>query len=289
MKFLIGMVTVFVCVFGAYIAEGGSMEPILESAPLEFVIIMGTIIGGYIISNPKNVIKGTMSSFKLLFKGNSYDKKSYLELLSMMYQVFKLAKTKGMLALEQHIDKPHESSLFDKFPAFLKGHHEVEFFTDYLRLVTLGADKPFELEALMDEEIAVHHSEQEAIITSLNNIADSLPAVGIVACVLGVVHAMGAITEPPEVLGRLIGGALVGTFSGILLSYGIFSPISNCLKQIMAANSIYYQCMKVGLLAHLQGSAPSVSVEYARKSLTSDVRPNFSEVEETTQALPAPG
>jgi chemotaxis protein MotA len=289
MKLIIGAITVFVCVFGAYLAEGGHMEPIIESAPPEFVIIMGTIAGGFMIANPKNVIMASLKSLKLALKGAKFKKAAYLELLCMMYQVFKLAKTKGTLVLEQHVDHPFDSSLFGPFPTFLAGHHEVEFFTDYLRLITLGADKPFEIEALMDQEIGVHHHENEAIVASLATVADSLPAVGIVACVLGVIHAMGAITEPPEVLGRLIGGALVGTFSGILLSYGVFGPLSNCLRQIFEADSKYLECMKVGLLAYLQGSAPSVAVEYARKALNSNVRPSFTEVEEATQSLPAPG
>jgi len=246
------------------------------------------VAGGFIIGNPNVVIKRTLRALKLLLKKPKYNKGSYIELLCMMYQVFKLAKTKGLLTLEQHIENPHESSLFSQFPGFQHNHHAADFFCDYLRLITLGSDKPYELEALMDEEIEVHHSEDATVVTAIQNIADGLPAIGIVAAVLGVIHTMGSITEPPEVLGRLIGGALVGTFMGVWLAYGYFGPMSNSIKAILEAESKYLQCLKIGLLAHLQGFAPSISVEYARKTLLSDTRPTFVEVEEATQALPAP-
>ena len=206
----------------------------------------------------------------------------------MMYQIFKLAKTKGLLALEQHIENPEESSIFANFPGFLHDHHAVSFFCDYLRLVTLGSDKPYELEALMDEELEVHHNENHAIVTAVNNVADGMPAIGIVAAVLGVIHTMGSISEPPEVLGGLIGGALVGTFMGVWTAYGMIGPMANSLNAILTAESKYLQAHKTGILAHLQGFAPSISVEYARKTLLSDVRPTFTELEEATSALPPP-
>jgi chemotaxis protein MotA len=288
MNLIIGIITVIGCTFGGYVAEGGHIEVLAKAAPLEIVIMGGTMVGGFIIANPTIVIKRTLKSLKLLLKKPKYNKASYIELLCMMYQIFKLAKTKGLLTLEQHIENPHESSLFSQFPGFQHNHHATDFFCDYLRLITLGSDKPYELEALMDEEIEVHHGEDAAVVTAIQNIADGLPAIGIVAAVLGVIHTMGSITEPPEVLGRLIGGALVGTFMGVWLAYGYFGPMSNSLKSILEAESRYFQCLKIGLLAHLQGFAPSISIEYARKTLMSDVRPTFVEVEEATSALPAP-
>lgn len=288
MTFLIGLLTVVGCTLVGYVLQGGHLSVLGKAAPLEILIMGGTAIGGFIIGNPKVVIGRTTKAFKMLLQAPRYNKESYIDLLSMMYQMFKLAKIKGMLALESHIENPEESSIFQTFPSILKEHHAVVFFCDYVRLITLGSDKPYELEALMDEEIEVHHSEGQAIVDAINAVADSLPAIGIVAAVLGVIHTMGAITEPPEVLGRLIGGALVGTFMGVWSGYGFVGPIARYIDQKLKAESKYYQCMKVGLLANLQGFAPSIAVEYARKTLLTDVRPSFTEVEEATQALPAP-
>jgi len=288
-NFFIGVLVAVGGTFGGYVAEGGHMEAILEAAPMEIVIMGGTAAASFIISNPKSVKKATGRGLKLLFQKDRFDKSSYIELLSMMYQVFKLAKTKGMLALEAHVEKPEESSLFQAFPGFLHNHHAVEFLCDYLRLFTLGADKPYEIEALMDEELDVHHSENEAASAAVQGVADAMPAIGIVAAVLGIVHTMGAITEPPEVLGRLIGGALVGTFMGVWTAYGFIGPMGTYMKQALEAEARYQQCLKLGMIAYLQGLAPSIAIEYARKSLLSHVRPTFSEVEEATQSLPSPG
>jgi chemotaxis protein MotA len=288
MNFIIGVLTAVLGTLGGYIAEGGSMRPLMEAGPMELVIMGSTAAAGFIISNPKAVKKRTGAALKLLFKKQRFNKESYIDLLSVMYQIFKLAKLKGMLALESHIETPQQSSIFSAFPSFLKEHHAVEFFCDYVRLITLGSDKPYELEALMDEELDVHHAESAAVVAAINSVADSMPAIGIVAAVLGVIHTMGAITEPPEVLGRLIGGALCGTFFGVWSGYGFIGPIANYLNQTFEAESKYLQCIKVGLLAYLQGFAPSISVEYARKTLQTNVRPNFIEVEEATQALAAP-
>ncbi|NTU76561.1 MAG: flagellar motor stator protein MotA [Alphaproteobacteria bacterium] len=288
MNFIIGTLIAICGTLGGFVFEGGHLSVLAKAAPIEMMIMGGTAVGGFIISNPKTVIGRTMSAMKLLFQKQRYSKQSYIDLLSLMYQLFKLAKTKGMLALESHIEKPEESSVFNAFPSVLHEHHAVTFFCDYVRLITLGSDKPYELEALMEEEIDVHHAEQHAIVAAIQTVADSMPAIGIVAAVLGVVHTMGAISEPPEVLGRLIGGALVGTFVGVWSAYGFIGPIGNSLSHIFTAEAKYFQCIKIGLLAHLQGFAPSISVEYARKTLLTEVRPSFLEVEEATQALTAP-
>ncbi len=279
----IGLGIVIACVMGGYLGAGGHAGVLWQ--PFEFLIILGAAIGAFLISNPKFILAKAGGAFKMAIKGPSRTKVDYLELLSLLYSVFKLAKSKGMLALEAHVENPHESKLFEQFPKFSHDHHSLVFFCDYLRLLTLGTENAHELEALMDEEIETHHVEDHLIQGAIQWVADAMPALGIVAAVLGVIHTMGSITEPPEVLGHLIGGALVGTFFGILMSYGIVGPIANALKATQDADAKYLQCIKAGLLAHLQGYAPAVSVEFARKALLSNVRPTFYEVEEATANL----
>jgi len=217
------------------------------------VIIGGAALGQFVIGNPKNVIAGVVGSMGKILKGSKYNKDSYLELLSVLYSVFRLAKSKGDLALEAHVEKPEDSTLFAKFPGFSGDHHAVEFLCDYLRLLTLGASTSHEVEAVMDQELETHHNEDHLIQHALDDMGQALPALGIVAAVLGVIHTMGSITEPPEVLGHLIGGALVGTFFGILMSYGLVSPMASSLGKTHAADSKYMECIKVGVVAHMQG------------------------------------
>ncbi|HEC14524.1 MAG TPA: flagellar motor stator protein MotA [Rhodospirillales bacterium] len=280
---IIGIVVVIASVLGGYAGAGGHLATLWM--PLEFIIIFGAGIGAYLISSPKKILAATGNAFGMVFKGPKYKKESYLELLGVLYSVFKLAKSKGDLALESHVENPNESDLFQKFPSFLADHHAVEFTCDYLRLLTLGTNNPFELEAIMDQELEVHHTEHHDITAALQNLADGLPALGIVAAVLGVIHTMGSITEPPEVLGELIGGALVGTFSGILMSYGFMAPFAGSVGSTFAADSHYMVCIKSAIIAHVQGYAPQVSIEFARKTLASDVRPTFVEVEEMVGEL----
>ncbi len=285
MLVIVGWVVVLGCVLGGYVAMGGKLAVLMQ--PFELVIIGGAGVGAYITSNPKHVLKSTGKGFKTALKGPANSKADYIELLSMMYATFKLAKAKGNLALEAHIENPHDSELCQNFPGFHNNHHATEFFCDYLRLVTLGTENPHELEALMDEELDVHHAEDEQIATAMQTLGDGFPALGIVAAVLGVIKTMGSITEPPEILGKLIGGALVGTFLGILLAYGFVGPLASAIKMAQEANSKYLTCLKAGILAHVAGNAPAVSVEFARKTLLSSVRPTFAELEEATENAPA--
>ncbi len=281
MFFLIGLIVVTASVIGGYMGVGGHLDVLWQ--PFEFVIIFGAAAGAFVIANPKSVLGGTAKSLGKLFKGPKYNKAAYLELLAMLYAIFKLAKTKGDLALESHVERPDESPIFQNYPTFSSNHHAVEFLCDYLRLLTLGTSNAHEIETVMEAELEVHHQDRHAISGALHTVADALPALGIVAAVLGVIHTMGAITEPPEVLGHLIGGALVGTFSGVLASYGVAAPIAKSLENTFNAESRYAECIKVGILAHMQGYAPQISVEFARKTLLPDVRPTFAEVEEALQ------
>lgn len=283
MLLIVGALIVVITVFGSFIAMGGHIQVLMQ--PFEFVIIAGGAFGAFVISNSMAVIKASFKGALGLLKPPKYNKEGYLELLTLLYAVFKLAQVKGMLALEQHIEKPYESDLFAKFPRFHADHHAVLFMCDYLRLMTLGSDKAHQMEALMDEEIETHHKDNLEIAEAVTRMADGLPALGIVAAVLGVIKTMGSITEPPEVLGRLIGGALVGTFLGVLLSYGFVGPIGAALKARAEAESKYYVCMKAGLLAYMQGYAPSIAIEFARKTLFAEERPTFYEVEDAVANL----
>jgi chemotaxis protein MotA len=225
--------------------------------------------------------------FGSLMKGPKYNQEAYVELLAMQYSLYRLVQQKGLLEVEPHIENPSESTLFNAFPTFASNHHAVDFVCDYMRMLTMGANNVHEIDALMDEELKTHHQEQERIVSAMQSIADGTPALGIVAAVLGVIKTMGSITEPPEVLGHLIGGALVGTFFGVFVAYGFFGPMAQSLKSIFEAESKYYLSLKAGLLAHIGGQPPVMAVEFARKALMSEVRPSYAEVEEATAALPA--
>lgn len=280
-----GWIIVIICTLASYAAMGGKLGVLWQ--PFEYVIIFGSAVGAFIVASTKTILKNTLYEIKINFKGPKYKKEDFLELLSMLYAVFRMAKTKGWLTLEQHIENPHDSELFKQFPKFHHDHHTVTFFCDYLRLISMGSDNPFQIEALMDEELESHHAEQHAVSGAVQNMADGMPALGIVAAVLGVIKTMGSITEPPEVLGKLIGGALVGTFFGVWMSYGFLAPLASSIKNRHEAEGRYYQAIKVALLANLNGYAPAIAVEYARKTLFHDVRPTFAEVEEATQAVTA--
>jgi chemotaxis protein MotA len=282
---IIGSVIVLASVVGGYLANGGRLDVLFQ--PFEVLIIVGAAAGAFVTSNRKPVLSATASAVTAVLKAEKYDKEAILELLSFLYTVFKLAKTKGALALEQHVEHPEESTLFQRFPRLAGDHHALTFVCDYLRLLTLGTDNHHEMETLMDEDIETTQNEHHEVVNAVQSTADALPALGIVAAVLGVIHTMGSITEPPAVLGHLIGGALVGTFMGILLSYGFAAPIAGALKGRGDTELRYFLCIKAGILAYMQGYAPSVAVEFARKALSSDVRPTFYEVEEAVENLPA--
>jgi chemotaxis protein MotA len=284
MILLVGSVIVVVCTLGGYSALGGKLGVLWQ--PFEVVIICGAALGGYIISNPTNVLRRTLGAIKLSMRGSGTRKATYLELLSLLYQVLKLAKQKGNLALETHIEKPDESQLFQQFPQIAQNQRVMTFLCDHLRLITMGSEDPHEMEALMDEEIETVSHENHKVSGAIQTVADGLPALGIVAAVLGVIKTMGAITEPPEVLGKLIGGALVGTFLGVWLSYGFVGPIGRKAEQMYEDEEKFLHCIKSALLAHMNGSAPAVSVEFARKVLYADQRPTFYEVEDAVGALP---
>jgi len=285
MRLIIGILIVVGSVIGGYLGVGGHMYVLWQ--PFEFVIILGAAVGAFVIGNTGAVLKQTLGVFGTLFKGPKYNKAAYVELLGMQFSLYKLVQSKGILALEQHIENPDESTLFARFPTFASNHHAVEFVCDYLRMVTLGSNNVHEMEALMDEELETHHQENERVVSAMQALADGTPALGIVAAVLGVIHTMGAISEPPEVLGHMIGGALVGTFFGVFVAYGFFGPFAQSLRNIYEAEDKYFLSLKVGLLAHISGQVPVMAIEFARKALMSEDRPSFAEIDEATANLPA--
>lgn len=286
---LFGLLFVFATVFGGYMWGGGQLGPILHVLPHEGLTIIGAAIGAFIIANPSYVVKDTIKNLKCLIKPEAYAKADYIELLSVLYMVFKLARTKGWLALEQHIEHPHESELFKQFPGFNANHHAVTFLCDYLRIISLGNENPHEIEALMDEEIETITQHEMHPSHAVQTMADGIPALGIVAAVLGVIKTMGAISEPPEILGKMIGGALVGTFLGVFVAYGMVGPTAGALGASGQSKILYYRCIKVAVLAFLNGAAPQVAVEFSRKFLPHHVQPNFLELEEKLNTLPSPG
>ncbi len=294
MKFL-GLAFVLVCTFGGLMVAAGVEKAIhlitgaiLPALPGEFIIIFGSACCAFVIANSPAAIKHTLAYFKALKKAGAYTKEDYVELLSMLFSVFKLARTKGWLAMEQHIENPHESELFKQFPSFHHNHHAVTFLCDYLRIISLGNENPMTIESLMDEEIETIKEHEGHPGHAVQAMADGIPALGIVAAVLGVIKTMASISEPPEILGKMIGGALVGTFLGVWLAYGMVGPIAGAMTSYAATEVMYYRAIKVGVVAFLNGCAPQVAVEFSRKFLPHDVQPTFQELEEKLNALPAP-
>ena len=277
MLFLVGVVVVLGSVIGGYTMHHGNLAVLWQ--PNEFIIICGAALGSFLIGNPMKVVKDVGKSLKYLLKGSPYKKSHYTELLTMLYLVFKTMKTKGMLEMEGHIENPKESSLFTPYKNFLHNHHAVSFLCDNIRVMTMGVEDHYQIEELMERDLESHHHEHERISTAVINMGDAMPALGIVAAVLGVITTMGSITEPPAVLGALIGAALVGTFSGVLISYGFVTPIGKCIGTYYEDDLKYLQCMKVAMLAHLHGNAPVVSVEFARASIDGHERPTFLEID----------
>lgn len=288
---------VFVCTYGGLLITMGFdigkfmklMTLFMGALPGETVIIMGCAICAFLVANSGETVKGTISYFSALTKPAEYSKDDYMELLGMLFTVFKLARTKGWLSLEQHIENPEESDIFGQFPSFQHNHHALVFLCDYLRIISLGNENPHEMEALLDEEIETieHHEGHPG--HAMQTMADGVPALGIVAAVLGIIKTMSSINEPPEVLGKMIGGALVGTFLGVWLAYGIIGPIAGAMSVKAETRVMYFKCIKVGLIAFLNGAAPQVAVEFARKFLPHEIQPSFQELEEHLNELPAPG
>lgn len=279
---LIGYVVLMASIFGGFAAAGGHLAALFQ--PLELLMIGGAAVGAFLVSNTGNSMKATTGSFGKLFKGAAYNKKFYLELMLFLYAILSKIRAEGMISIEKDVDNPEESELFKKFPLILKDHHVVEFVSDYLRLMISGNMDPFQVENLMDNELETHHHEALVPAHAIAKVADGLPAFGIVAAVMGVVHTMESVGIPPAELGLLIAHALVGTFLGILLAYGFVGPLSTLLEGKIEEDAKVYQCIKVTLLASLNGYPPTIAVEFGRKVLYSTERPSFADLETEIKA-----
>jgi chemotaxis protein MotA len=281
---IIGLVGVLVIVFGIFLAEGGSFEVLAEAAPMEFAMIFGAAIAAQVIANEISTLKAMAGGVGKVMSGPKWKKQDYQDLLALLFQLTKLMKTKGVVALEPHIEKSDESAIFQKYPKILKDHHVTHFICDTLRMMTMNLDDPHQVEDAMDKQLEKHHHEALAAPHALQNMADGLPALGIVAAVLGIVKTMGAINEPPEVLGLMIGKALVGTFLGVFLAYGIVGPIAARLNGVIEHDAQFYKIIRDVLVAHLHGNAAQVSVEIGRGSVPTPLQPSFSQLEEALAA-----
>ena len=278
MLVIIGYIVVCASVFGGFALSGGHLASLFQ--PLELLMIGGAALGAFFVGNNSKSIKATLKAFPTIFKGSHYTKDMYMELMALLFDVLSKVRKEGLMSIEGDIEQPEASPLFSKYPAVLADHHIVEFMTDYLRLMVSGNMDAFQIENLMDNEIETHHHEGAVPAHVIAKLGDGLPAFGIVAAVMGVVHTMESVGIPPAELGILIAKALVGTFLGILLAYGFVGPLASVLEQKLEESTKMFQCVKVTLLASLNGYAPALAVEFGRKVLYSTERPSFAELEE---------
>ena len=265
-------------VFGGFAMAGGHLGALFQ--PIEWLMIGGAARGAFLVGNNNKAIKATIKALPTVFKGSTYTKALYMELMSLLFEILTKSRKEGLMSIEGDIEEPESSPIFSKYPGVLADHHLIEFMTDYLRLMVSGNMDAFQIENLMDNEIETHHHEGEIPVHCIAKLGDGMPAFGIVAAVMGVVHTMESVGIPPSELGMLIAHALVGTFLGILLAYGFVGPLSSLLEQKLHESTKIYQCVKVTLLASLNGYAPALSIEFGRKVLFSTERPSFLELEE---------
>lgn len=274
---LVGLLVVIGSVLGGFLMAGGNPAALVQ--PSEIIVIVGTALGTVLVSTPPVVLKNTGARLQAVIKPSPFSKKLYLDSLRLLYELFQTARKDGLVAIESHIEKPKESTLFKKYPAVLHEHHAVEFLCDSLRLVLVGSVPPHDLEGLMDAEIDVHHENEAKTVGVLQKVADALPGIGIVAAVLGIVVTMGAIAGPIEAIGEHVGSALTGTFMGVLFAYGFLSPLSTSLEHVNSAEARYYHFLKAAVVAFAKGFSPIVAAEFARRSIFAEDRPSFGEME----------
>jgi chemotaxis protein MotA len=274
---IIGIVVVFGAVIDGYLMEKGNLRVLLQQA--ELIIIAGAAIGTVLIANPLHILKAIAGGIGGVFGGGQFGKDKYLETLKMMYELFTRARKEGLMSLESDSDAPDKSPVFSKYPKFLKDHHALAFVCDTIRMASGGGVEPFDVDQMMELDMDVHHHETSVPIASLSTMADALPGLGIVAAVLGVVITMGALGGPPEEIGHKVAAALVGTFLGILLCYGLVGPIASNMSKAADAEHAYYHVLRVVIVSFMKGTPPTIAVEFARRAIPGYVRPSFQETE----------
>ena len=280
-----GLVFLLACVFGSFIASGGAIGPLFGSMPFELLSILGAAIGSFVMANSMHDVKRTLAGLRKTLNGSAYKKPEYVEMLSLLYFFVRLASTRGVMALEQHIENPESSSAFAKFPKIRSNHHASSMICDYLRMVGMNVDDPHQIDDVMARELKKTLTEALHPCHALQTMSDALPALGIVAAVLGVIKTMSHINQPPSVLGEMIGGALVGTFLGVLLAYGVVAPLAARLREVVLEEAKYFDLIRAVLVAHLHGHPPQISVESGRKMVPNEYMPSFQELETVIQSL----
>ncbi len=280
MTFVLGLVIICVCLLGSFVMMGGHMAVLWQ--PYEYVIILGSAMGVFLVGNPMKIVKDAGKAMGEAIKESMPKRTDYLDILALLFVLLREMRAKTKSEMEAHIDQPGESDIFKAYPSVLKNHDLTTFICDYCRLVLIGSARPHEIESLMEEEIQTIMRDKLKVYMAVTAIADSLPALGIVAAVLGVIKAMGAIDQPPEVLGHLIGAALVGTFAGILFSYGLFGPLASKIKIVREKKARIYVIAKQTIIAFMNGSMPQVAVEHGRKAVSAYERPTANELEQAT-------
>jgi chemotaxis protein MotA len=282
---IIGILVVFAMVFGGFFLAGGHFDVIIKAAPFEMMMIGGAAVGAFLIGNSFKTVMTAAGGVGKVFSGAKWKPKDYTDLLSLLFILTKTMKSKGVVAVEAHIENPKDSTIFQNYPKILKDHFATDLICDTLRMMTMNLEDPHQVEEIIDKQLEKHHHEAHKAAHALQNMADALPALGIVAAVLGIIKTMGAIDQPPAYLGKLIGSALVGTFLGVFLAYGFVGPFAARLGQVLDEEGAFYKIIKDVLVAHLHGNAAQVSVEIGRGQIPSAAQPSFSELEEALNTV----
>ncbi|OOY14064.1 flagellar motor stator protein MotA [Thioclava marina] len=281
---IIGIVIIFAMVFGGYVAAGGKMGIILKSLPFEMIMIGGAAVGAFILSNDMAAIKHTLKDVGKVFKGPKWKPADYRDLLCLLFELIRLAR-QNPVAIEEHIEAPDASSIFGKYPKILHDHEATDIICDTMRSASMNYDDPIQVEEVLDKQLEANYHHAMHSSHAMQSIADAMPALGIVAAVLGVIKTMGSIDQPPEILGKMIGGALVGTFLGVFIAYGFIAPFAARMKSVIDEDSHFYKLIREVLVANLHNHATNICIEVGRQNTPHHIRPSFADLEDALKAV----